>query len=219
MAWFDKTFDEFSKLVEPFKGRPITYVEIGVWKGDSAAWMCENILTHDMARGFGFDPYPEDAKHSLNETLAIHYDTKKRLSQYLMPIGILRFDLHMIDSVSGLNNFRTLSCSDKRMIDLLYIDGDHTAGAVVQDWCAAWPWLVPGSVVIFDDYGIGKRKHHRHVPEAFEAIKLAFADMIEVIHEGPLQAAVRVFAKEPPLEEKMARLAAIRARSEARRSK
>jgi hypothetical protein len=101
-------------------------------------------------------------------------------------------------------------------IDLAYLDGDHTAGAVVCDWCAVWPLLRVGSVVIFDDWGIGKRKHHRHVPEAFDAIVLAFADMIDVIHQGPKQAAIRVRAKEPPLEPKMERMEAIRARGEAR---
>lgn len=218
MAWFDKTFNEFQKLVLPFAGKPITYVEVGVWKGDSAAWMCENVLTHPEAIGYGFDPYLPDAKHSKAEVNAIEIEADKRLKQYVSktPDGMefRKFDLQVMDSVTGLRNFCRVTGQHLSNIDLLYLDGDHTAGAVVCDWCAAWPLLKVGSVVIFDDWGVGKRKHHRHVPEAFDAIVLAFADMIDVIHQGPKQAAVRVRSKEPPMEEKMARMARIRARGD-----
>lgn len=209
MAWFDKSAGEFIPLVKPFAGKPITYVEVGVWKGDSAAWMLENILTHPDARGHGIDPYPIDAKHGQAEIEKIQADVAERLSQYSQ-----KFLLHDRLSVECLNDFAEWDRMNgmEPFIDLLYLDGDHTAGAVVCDWCAAWPLLKVGSVVIFDDWGIGKRKHHRHVPEAFDAIRLSFGDMIQVIHEGPLQAAVRITAKEPPLEPKMERLARIRAR-------
>lgn len=216
MAWFNKSGREFQALVKPFAGKPITYVEVGVWKGDSAAWMCENVLTHPESRGYGFDPYPADAKHAKHEVTEIEIAADKRLRQYVGRDASGKefywFTLSVVDSVVGIRLLQ-------KPIDLLYLDGDHTAGAVVCDWCAAWPLLKVGAVVIFDDWGIGKRKHHRHVPEAFEAIKLAFHDMVDVIHEGPLQAAIRVRAKEPPLEPKMERLAAIRARGEARAAK
>jgi hypothetical protein len=215
MAWFNKSGREFQALVKPFAGKPITYVEVGVWKGDSAAWMCENVLTHPDAIGYGFDPYPTDPKHGQAEIDQIKLEVSQRLSKYVTPGRLPRFVLNFYAATDPRNGLPDESLE----IDLLYLDGDHTAGAVVCDWCAAWPLLKVGTVVIFDDWGIGKRKHHRHVPEAFEAIKLAFHDMVDVIHEGPLQAAVRVRAKEPPLEPKMERLAAIRARGEARAAK
>ncbi len=49
--------------------------------------------------------------------------------------------------------------------------------------------------MIFDDYGIGKRKGEYHVPAAVEAINKAFGRWIETIHDGK-QYAIRV--KEMP---------------------
>ncbi len=40
----------------------------------------------------------------------------------------------------------------EREFNVVYIDGDHTSAAVTHDAEKAWPQLVSGGVLIFDDY-------------------------------------------------------------------
>ena len=203
--WFKKSRREFAKLAMLKQGCGV-YVEVGCWKGDSAEWVMQNVRPKDA---YGLDPYPPDAKHSQDEVDQIYKDTKKRLAAYAA------FKLFRYDSQVELR----LWPPNRGLIDLLYLDGRHDAAGVVLDFCLAWHALNEGAIVIFDDFGIGKRKTHRHVPEAFEALCLAFGDQVEVIHRGPKQAALKIITKIPPMEPKMNRLvgvAARRARREAR---
>jgi len=55
--WFQAVRRAFSAQVKPFAGKPITYVETGCWCGASAEWVCQNLLTHPDACGYGIDPW------------------------------------------------------------------------------------------------------------------------------------------------------------------
>lgn len=186
--WFGRTFREFSALVLPFKGQPICYVEVGVWKGDSAAWMCENIITHPLARGHGIDPYQPDFKRGENE------DAKRiaceRLNRYP------QFCLHFGKSQDVLRRW------DGPKIDLLYLDGSHVAHDVLADWCFAFPHLKVESLVIFDDYGLSKRKTDgvQRVDVAVEAIEQCYKPFVERLGQFKLQAAFKI-VKEPKIGE------------------
>lgn len=37
--------------------------------------------------------------------------------------------------------------------DLVYIDGDHSAPAVLEDAVLVWPYVKHGGLIVFDDYG------------------------------------------------------------------
>ena len=41
----------------------------------------------------------------------------------------------------------------ERRFDIAYIDGSHYAADVYSDAALIWPLVVPGGIVIFDDYG------------------------------------------------------------------
>ena len=57
--WFlNRNYDTFKKFVYPkWAGKPLTYLEIGVFEGMSMVWMLQHILTHDNSRGVGIDPW------------------------------------------------------------------------------------------------------------------------------------------------------------------
>ena len=190
MTWFDRVREEFSGLAMPFAGRPIGYLEYGCWKGDSAAWVCENILTHRDCEMYVVDPYEADAKHSREEVQAIMLAAHERILQYRSCVFLS--DRRQIQETVG-------------DVHLCYIDGAHDAASVVLDFCAAWPHLSQIAVVVFDDWSIGKRKTIRHVPEAVEALALAFGDMIDWFHRGPRLSAFRILSKQPPDDEAMLR--------------
>jgi len=57
--WFRRrnqaTFEEY--VLPMWAGKPITYLEIGVYEGQSLTWMMQNVLTHPDSRAVGIDPW------------------------------------------------------------------------------------------------------------------------------------------------------------------
>lgn len=190
--WFGRTFRDFSRVVEPFKGKPIVYVEVGCWLADSAFWMMENILTHPDSWGYGIDPYPDDFKRGSNEPV------KAQAVERMKEFGNWRWIFKK--SQDALRWWDSMDLGEK--IDLLYLDGSHLAHDVVMDWCLAFPHLKQGSVVIFDDYGLSQRKKDgiRRVDFAVSSIENSFQPFIEKIGRWKTQAAFRI-VKEPVVGE------------------
>lgn len=190
--WFGRTFREFSALTLPYAGKPIVYCEVGTWAADSCHWMCENVLTHPDSSGYGIDPYPDDFKRGSNEP--IKEQAAERMSKFKNWTWIYA------KSQDALRHWGPRRGRDVGpiKIDLLYLDGSHLAHDVVMDWSFAWPHLKLGSLVIFDDYGLSRRKTDGvlRVDVAVEAIEKSFAPYIERVGAFKLQAAFRV-VKEP----------------------
>lgn len=185
--WFKRVRREFSRAAMPFAGKPIVYVEIGVWRGGSADWVCKNVLTHAESQGYFIDPYLPG--HRYDQTLAdnVFAETKERIEQY-QGCKVIR----------EKSQVAMRDWNGRPGIDLLYIDGSHTAMDVLMDFCFAWPHLKNGSRVIFDDFGIGMRKRlslmQPQVPDAVAAIFFAFSPFVRISH-GNLQAQVDVIGK------------------------
>lgn len=189
--WFDKVRKEFSRIVSRFNGQKIVYVEVGVWFGDSAKWTMDNIVAPGGGFGFGIDPYADDnrklSQHRLQE---IQHEAR----QLLMPHEAAeRWSWIYERSQVALRRWIG-------PIDLLYLDGSHHAQDVLMDFCYAWPHLKVGSVVIFDDYGIGRRKEKEgvpHVPTACDAIMSCFKLFVNPISQG-MQFALEVTGHPEP---------------------
>lgn len=181
--WFNKVRREFSRYVKPCIGRPITYVEIGCWIGGSAEYVARTVLTHPESRGYGIDPYaPMGKRHPPAQMLQVQATAHAALAPYSD-----RWTWIQARSQDVLRDW------DRGPIDLLYIDGSHYAHDALLDFCYAWPHLQVGSVVIFDDYGIGVRNRVKmnipDVPDACEAVLSAFGLFLRPIGCG-LQFAV-----------------------------
>ena len=189
--WFGRTFREFSALTLPFKGLPIVYVEIGTWKCDSAFWMMENILTNPDSWGYGIDPYQDDYKRGSNQS--VKEEAVERMKEFPNWRWIF---------AKSQNALRMWDSSESGYkIDLLYLDGSHFAHDVVMDFVLAFPHLKAGSLVIFDDVGVSRRKQDGilRVDVAVDALAKTFAPFIERIDKRT-QAAFRII-KEPKIGE------------------
>jgi hypothetical protein len=173
--WFRTTQPEFEAVVRPFAGKPVTYVEIGTWAGACCEWVGRNILTHPESLGWGIDPYPKDRpRHPVEAIKQRAWDRmqfiRQKWSWIYKPSTEGLIDLHpIVGNVPG--------------IDILFIDGDHDAHAVVQDFALAWPMLKVGSVVIFDDYRIRVPKGSPNVREGVEAVLKAWDGLVKPIGE------------------------------------
>lgn len=176
--WFRRVRREFCPLLLPSAGKPITYVEIGCWAGASSDWVARNILTHPMSIGFGIDPYwPDRARHPVTAI-------QRRATERLDFLGD-RWRWVKLPSIVGLRLMpewltKAKPGRDPR-IDILYIDGDHSAPGVVQDFAIAWQCLRPGSIVIFDDYVCRRVHPEPHVKQAVDSILDLWAGKIEPI--------------------------------------
>ena len=181
--WFNKVAAEFKPRLLEYAGQPITYVEIGCWQGASASWVAQNVLTHPDSVGIGIDHYPVNRRQSqasMNQAKQIAVDALQPFKNWSW--------IHQ-PSIQALK-----AMDDSLMIDVLYIDGRHDADRVLMDFVLAWDHLKVGAGIIFDDYSIGMRKPFPHVPEAIEAIKIAFEGLVEVWGKPNKQFALKKIA-------------------------
>ncbi|MDA9981493.1 class I SAM-dependent methyltransferase [Gammaproteobacteria bacterium] len=167
---------------------PVTYVEIGCWTGDSACYVAEHVLTNKHAKGFGIDPYTAISKLPQEEMDEVCIIARQNMAA----TGFRNWTWVRQPSISALSSVKF------GPIDVLYIDGLHNALNATLDFALAWPHLVEGAGVIFDDYGLGMRRRIAHVPEAVGAIQLIWGNLLEPWGEDHIgkQAYFKVRAKE-----------------------
>ena len=152
----------FERWIKPrFAGKPIKYLELGVYQGASALWMFENVLTHPECRAVLVDPwmsYTADDKH-------VYSDDMMRAAR----AGV--FQMHLDNKwpstifVDTASNFLLKNCGYQ--YDLIYHDGAHDAGSVLTDAVLIMKVVKPGGWIVFDDC---------NEPGCGKAVK-AFADV------------------------------------------
>lgn len=136
----------FEKWVKPqFAGKPVRYLELGVFEGACSRWMFENVLTHLDSRATLVDPWLPYAADS------VHIYTKEmmdacpgRVAELLAPWAG-RFTIHRQTSTEYLSRAHGLT------FELIYQDGRHDTEGVLEDVRGAFPLLAPGGWLVFDD--------------------------------------------------------------------
>ncbi len=137
--WFIHNIPVWDKVLDGIKGAPgIRYLEVGCFEGRSAVWMLENVLTHESASLTCIDPFLPRFGGGV---------TKNR---FLSNVRLAGADdrLELIVGYSQIESRRLPLDS----FDVIYIDGDHSAAAVLEDAILAWRLLRQGGLLIFDDY-------------------------------------------------------------------
>ena len=145
--WTEATF---TKFLLPEFGRnngkpPIRYLEIGVWEGASCHWVLTNL---NVKAAVAVDPWLPSKKHPAEEVDGIYEKAKANLGQWVKNATLEIFRKTSSDF------FR--DCFPAAPFDLIYIDGDHTYEAVTADCIGAWDAIVPGGIIVWDDY---RKKH------------------------------------------------------------
>ena len=193
--WFDRVKDEFGRTMQEFVGKPIHYVEVGVWSGASSEWVRDNVLTNPNSSGVGIDPY---------DASLVEYKSKSEKQEYQQRLDAAKHKA--IERLGGSERYqlwigtasrclkRMQSLEDHCWVDVLYLDGRHEAPHVLSDFMLAWPLLHDGSLVIFDDFAPNKPKQFPHVNEAVAAIVLVFGANVAIEKSGA-QVAMRVLGK------------------------
>jgi len=170
----------FKKHLSPVEDRRLNALQIGAYTGDATVWLMENYLLHPSSTLTDVDTWKgsdEEVHKSFDwEDVETVYSNKTQ--KYAAEGKLIKFrgDSDSFFSASGFLS---------RKYDFIYVDGDHTARAVLKDGMNALEVCAPGGIVAFDDYMWRSGRGATYDPyPAIDALMVAYADKFEVIEKG-----------------------------------
>jgi len=123
--------------------RPYNMLQIGVFEGMDLVWCLQHLLKHPDSRVVAVDPWMETRKLDQQYMEGVHDRAKHNVEPYSEKVRFVR-------AFSG--EWLTVQTVIKReTLDLIVIDGDHTADAVFDDASLSLPLAKPGAIMVFDD--------------------------------------------------------------------
>jgi predicted O-methyltransferase YrrM len=140
---------------------PIQAIEVGSFEGVSACWLLDNLLVHPGSVLTCIDPWD-----GLDKLLKERCGSKaERL-----------FDLNTRSYGSKLRKIKDYSLPvlgqmlrDKRLFDLVFVDGNHEGLNALTDLVMGWELLKPGGVLVSDDYEWTSTELRATPRQAYEA--------------------------------------------------
>ena len=177
--WFTYNVPHISQLMQLLPERK-RFLEIGCFEGRATCWFLENALD-DNGLIVCVDPFEGSMEHA-GMDLSDLYKRFKENTTYAQKDNqrvIVRRD-------TSYNALATWIYDQYDPFDFIYIDGDHTAPAVLTDACMAWPLLKSGGIMLFDDYhwnpdGFTDWQKPKMAIDAFSHV---FKDQFKVVHDG-----------------------------------
>lgn len=170
----------FQKNLPLLADRKIVALQIGAYTGDATVWMLENFLTHPESVLTDVDTWQgsEEAIHKNFDWKNVEDVYREKTSKYLEQGKLIKY--------KGTSDaFFAASSVLRKKYDFIYVDGDHTAKAVLKDGVNALEACAPGGIVAFDDYTWQSGKGPTHDPRvSIDALIVAYADDFEVIDKG-----------------------------------
>jgi predicted O-methyltransferase YrrM len=139
----------------------ISYVEIGCYAGGSACLMLQRKNTNVISIDLGVPINPNVVYQNIS-SLNIHNNEYN----YIMGSS---HDINTINKLSELMD----------MIDILFIDGDHSYSGVINDFNMYSKLVISGGYIIFDDYN--DNVHSPQVKPAVDYITTTVSDEFEII--------------------------------------
>lgn len=145
--WFEFTAKEnFELALKDLAGNPhLNFLQIGAFTGDASVWLLDNILTHESSRLTDVDTWQgsdEDVHKSMDFDDVFNTYLAKTKGRNRLYYKGTSADFLMSKAQFGPTDY----------YDFIYIDGDHTASAVLADAAMAFYYLKPGGILAFDDY-------------------------------------------------------------------
>jgi len=167
----------FQEIVTKFNDGAI-FVELGVWKGQSAVCMAENIKkSNKRIKFYAIDPFTGEGEAYQGYKAVIE---KTLFDEYMKNIKPLK---SYIKTLVGFSYEHYTKFKD-RSIDFLFIDADHGYEAVKQDLTQWFPKIKIGGVIAGDDYmnkGLGVNKA---VNDFFKYKQIPIIKPLKNVHGG-----------------------------------
>lgn len=143
--WFAMTAESnFSKYLSRFKDSKVDFLQVGAYTGDATSWIFKNIFTNKDSTLTDVDTWEgsDEKEHKTLKWDDVETVYDSRTEQF-------REDERL---VKVKNTSDVFFSTNSKLFDFIYIDGDHTAMAVLKDGLNAFKFLKTGGVLAFDDY-------------------------------------------------------------------
>lgn len=152
-------------------GLPDTYIEVGVFEGNTTFWVADNLTPHNPnLKIYAVDPHVGSNDMS-EDPLVIHNNFTYNLNECKHK-NVEYIRKHSEDGLIDLINRGVRA-------QLIYIDGDHRAAGVLTDLVLAFKLLVPGGVMLCDDATVWKFKDKNGTESAQMAPRMAIESFIQ----------------------------------------
>ena len=177
--WFSYNIPHIERLMGLLPERK-RFLEIGCFEGRATCWFLEHALDDDGII-FCVDPFEGSMEHA-------DLDLSELYNRFKENVTYAQGDNQRVVTKrnTSYNALAVMTQQGERPFDFIYIDGDHTAGAVLTDACMAWPLLKKGGIMVFDDYhwNPGNYNEYQTPKRGVDAFSHAFGDQFKVVHDG-----------------------------------
>jgi predicted O-methyltransferase YrrM len=167
----------FEKYMTQVKDTPITALQIGAYTGDASLWLMENALTHPDSRLIDVDTWlgSDEQIHKEFNWSDVETVYQSKLEPYIKSGKIIPKKMKSTDFLRDARS----------KFNFVYIDGDHEAFAVLEDFTFVFDLVVPNGIIAFDDYTWGEYLPiHKRPAFAIDAIRNCYQDKVEIIDVG-----------------------------------
>lgn len=167
--------------VEQYKNRPINYLEIGAYYGGNIISVAETYGNHPASRLYCIDPWEDYADYQ--EYVGQQDGIYETFINNVWKSG----NEEKITDYRGYSHIE-LPKFPSNFFDIIYIDGNHNPEYVLEDAVLSFRKLLPGGILIFDDYNWGNAATYKLAVDSFLA---CYAKKITYLGEKNTQVFIR----------------------------
>jgi predicted O-methyltransferase YrrM len=172
--WTSQHFPSWVEVFAPYRARTTRILEIGSWEGRSALFFL-NYFPH--ASLTCVDVWTGGTEH---ECMPDQVKESER-----------RFNTNLAGFSARVEKIKALSAPALaklgiagRRFDIVYVDGSHHAADVYSDGALAWPMIMPGGLLVFDDYEWDPMSNNPRPKLGIDAFLAAFAGQYHEVLRG-----------------------------------
>ena len=149
--WFCRNINISMKLLQTLYNvdNELHIMEIGTHEGRSAIWMLDNLCYHPNSTFTSIDPYlAEDVTSPVSN---------QTYENFLHNISLCLNKTKFVQYKDLSCNILPTLLEEKRLYDIIYIDGSHLMEDVLYDLKMSDSLLKSGGVILLDDIGYERK--------------------------------------------------------------
>jgi predicted O-methyltransferase YrrM len=177
--WTSGNFPTWIRLLARYRDVAARVIEIGSWEGRSALFFMNYLSRSKLVCIDTFEGSEEHRAHP--EAFASDLpEIERRFDANLAPFAA-RLEKRKAASAVALTELGI----DGRRFDIAYIDGSHRSADVYGDGVLTWSMLLPGGIMIFDDYEWEwMPEPHSNPKLGIDSFLRAFEGQYRIVHKG-----------------------------------